>query len=73
MREYFKLYHADLFPDFLQRYIPKCRRVVCRMGNKFLNATEEKLEQFVRHLILAFYLEHGDVEQVDQDLDSLLK
>ena len=72
MREFFKLYHADLFPTFLERYIPKCRRFVRGMGNKFVNASDEKLEAFVRHLIIAFYLEHGDVERVDQDLDSLL-
>lgn len=73
MREYFKLYHADLFPVFLERYIPKCTLFVRRMENKFVNASEDKLDKFVRHLILAFYLEHGDVEQVDKDLDSLLK
>lgn len=73
MREYFKLYHPDLFPVFLLKYLPKCRQFVRRMENKFVNASEEKLEEFSRHLILAFYLEHGDVAQVDRDLDALLK
>ena len=72
MREKLLITKSDQLPIFLQKYVPKCSRFVRTIDNKFVNASKEKLQQFTNHLILSFYFEHGDVERVDEDLDSLL-
>ena len=61
MREYYRLVQTNELPFFLEKYMPKCKRVVEGMKNRFLNASEKKLDEFTRHLIISFYLEHVDV------------
>lgn len=72
MRELPSLYMSDDLPIFLQRYMPKCMSFVRKMRANFVNPSEEQLVKFAKHLLISFYMEHGDVERVDQDLDGLL-
>lgn len=72
MRELFSIYQSDKFPEFLKRFMPKCMRFVRIMRKNFVNPSEEQLEKFAKHLIISFYMEHGDIDQIDKDLDSLL-
>lgn len=72
MREKYSIYQKDQFPEFLVEYLPKCRRFVRRMHKNFVDSSEEQLEKFARHLLLSFYIEHGDVTRLEGDLDSLL-
>lgn len=72
MRENYSIYQPDQFPEFLKEYMPRCLLFVRRMRGHFINSSEEQLEKFARHLLLSFYMEHGDVTRLDGDLASLL-
>ena len=72
MRELPSLYQSEELPTFLERFIPRCMVFVNRRRANFVNPTQDQLEKFAKHLILCFYMEHGDVERVGQDIESLL-
>ncbi len=72
MREKYSMYQDMEFPEFLVEYLPKCMRFVRRMRKNFVNSSEDQLEKFAKHLIISFYLEHGDITRIEGDLDSLL-
>lgn len=72
MRDLPSLYQSEDLPIFLQRFMPKCMMFVRKMRANFVNPSEEQLEKFAKHLLVSFYMEHGDVERVDTDLEGLL-
>lgn len=72
MRDIPSLYLADDLPIFLQRFMLKCMVFVRKMKANFVNPSEEQLEKFAKHLLVSFYMEHGDVDRIDEDLEALL-
>lgn len=60
------------FPNFLVPFLPKCLRFVRKMKKNFAKSSEDQLYKFAQHLLICFYLEHGEVKRIDCDLDSLL-
>lgn len=82
MRDLPSLYQSEDLPIFLQSnwsysltligFMPKCMRFVRKMRANFVNPSEEQLEKFAKHLLVSFYMEHGDVDRVDEDLEGLL-
>jgi hypothetical protein len=71
MREIYS-FDQPQFPEFLEVYMPKCKRFVLQMKDKFINPSEDQLDKFARHLLNSFYLLHGEVSRLDGDLESLL-
>jgi hypothetical protein len=72
MRDLPSLYQSDEFPVCLERFLPRCLAFVNRQRANFVNPSQEQLHKFAKHLILCFYMEHGDVERVGSDIESLL-
>jgi len=72
MRDLPSLYQSEELPDFLARFMPRCLVFVNRQRANFVNPSQVQLEKFAKHLIMCFYMEHGDIEQVGRDIESLL-
>lgn len=77
MREIVKLYvqteEPQTLPNFLHRHRDHCYNFVDCIKDKFLNHTKEKLQEFVDHVILGFYMTHGDIDQIEKDIDKLIE
>lgn len=72
MRDLSSLYTSEELPIFLQRFMPKCMRFVRKMRANFVNPSEEQLDKFAKHLLVSFYMEHGEVDRIDEDLEGLI-
>jgi len=72
MRDLPSLYQSEDLPDFLTKFMPRCLKFVNKQRANFVNPSQDQLEKFAKHLIMCFYMEHGDIERVGTDIESLL-
>lgn len=73
MREIVKLYVTTAFPEFLHAYLDRALYFVDHVKYRFKNHTPEKLLEFAQNMLLGFWMDSGNVEQVGKEVEILIK